>query len=298
MKQPQNGVCPVCGAAVQENALFCLHCMTSFDEKTKIPPPAQKKRGGVWAAVLGCVLVLLGVVIFFVLRNNPPADPAHEAGTEQKQEQEQEQEQKQDGARVSLIDFDTFRTAVILTSERLDCDDFWDADGFLDVEYYKETNTERCTTDIFLSGARLDLFFRNGGDVITLILSDVPTDRLNEAKLLCSAVHAAVTNHYSDIHKILTDDGTYHRFDAKDPYVDFFTDMTGRTERYAADLAAGTRFSTRYTLIDDENKTDDDFTVFFETERESAGTKLYDLILRFDYYSNEEVNVGAFDDTE
>ena len=82
MKQPRNGVCPVCGAAVQENARFCLHCMTSFDEKTKITPPARKKRGGVLAAVLGCALLLLGAGIFFVLKNASPAEPTREAGTE------------------------------------------------------------------------------------------------------------------------------------------------------------------------------------------------------------------------
>lgn len=286
MKQPINGVCPVCGAAVQENARFCLHCMTSFDEKTKIPPPAQKKRGGVRLVALLSVLVLLGAGILFVLVRTSSVDPSPKADTEQ----------EKDAARAPLTDFSTFRTAVILTSERLDCDAFWDADGFFDVEYNKETNTERCTTDLFLDGARLDLFFRNGGDVITLILSDVPAERLDDAKLLCSAAHAAVTNHYSDIQRILTDDGTYHRFDAGEPYVAFFTDMTGRTERYAGDLAAGTRFSTRYTLIDNEDKADDDFTVFFETERESAEATLYDLILRFDYYSNEEVVFGAPED--
>lgn len=238
--------------------------------------------------VLGCVLALLGAGGFFVLRNAPTTDPTSNA----------EQEQTQNETREPLIDFDTFRMAVILTSERLNCDALWDVDGFVDVEYNNKTKTERCTTDIFLSGARLDLFFRNGGDVVTLILSDVPEERLDDAKLLCAAVHAAVTNYYSDILKILADDGTYHRIDTGEPYIDFFTDMTGRTEDYAAALATGTRFVTHYTLIEDENKTGDDFTVFFETEREAAGTKLYDLILRFDYYSNKEVTIGSSDNTE
>ena len=289
MKQPQNGVCPVCGAALQENACFCLHCMTSFDEKTRIPPPAKQKRRGMWAVVLSSVLVLLGVGIFLVFRNALSAGPEQNAGTEQ----------TQDETREPLNDFDMFRMAVILASERLECDAFWDVDGFVDVEYNNKTKTERCTTDIFLSGARLDLFFRNDGNVITMILSDVPEERLDDAKQLCAAVHAAVTNYYSDIYKILTDDRTYHRIDTGEPYIKFFTDMIGKTEEYAAALEAGTQFATHYTLIDDEDKTeDDDFTVFFITERATEKTKLYDLILRFDYYSNEEVDIGTSDDTE
>ncbi len=271
MNQTQNGVCPVCGAAVQENARFCLHCMTSFDRKTEIPVPRAKKRTALWAIPLACVLLLLlGAGVVLLLKNGATSGPA-------------------------LNDFDTFRPAVILTSERLGCDAFWDVDGFSDVEYDKKTDTERYTADLYLDGARLDLFFRDDGKVVTLILSDVPWERLDDAKQLCAAVHAAVSNHYSDFLKIITDDGTYHRTDAGTPYVEYFTDMTGRTDAYAAALAEGTAFSTRYTLLDDENKTDDDFTIFFETERVAAETKLYDLILRFDYYSNDEVNVGKSD---
>ena len=269
MRQEQRRVCPACGAALQENARFCLHCMTQLDEKEKISLPRRSRRTVLRLAVPAlCLLLAAGAVLLLFSKT---------AGKR--------------GGRTPLSDFSTFRTAVILTSERLGCDAFWDVDGFLDVEYDKSSDTQRYTTGLFLSGARLDLFFRGGGDVVTLILSDVPADRLDDAKRLCAAVHAAVTNHYSDILTILTDDGTYHRFDAGTPYVAFFAEMTGRTARYAADLAAGMRFHTCYTLIDDENKTDDDFTVFFETERVSADASLYDLILRFDYYGDDEVVV-------
>lgn len=276
MKQPQNGVCPVCGAAVQENAGFCLHCMTSFDQKTEMPAMRAKKRAA-RIVPLDCVLLalLIAGVVFAIkyIKTGVPAAPTAEP-------------------KAALADFETFRAAVVLTSERLGCDAFWDVDGFLDVEYNKKTNTDRCTTELFLSGARLDLFFREGGDVVTVILSDVPQARLEDAKLLCAAVHAAVTNHYSDFIKIVSDDETYRRFDAGTPYVEFFADMVGRAQAYADALAAGDSFATRYTLIDDENKTDDDFTVFFETRRNTAAGVLFDLILRFDHYSNEEVQVG------
>ena len=278
MKQTQIGVCPVCGAAVQENARFCLHCMTSFDEKTEIPVARAKKRTAAWAIPLVCVfLLLLGTGVVLLLKNGATSDPAQTQGENE----------------AALNDFDTFRPAVILTSERMGCDAFWDVDGFSDVEYDKETDTGRYTTALDLSGARLDLFFRGDGKVVTLILSDVPGERLDDAKLLCDAVHAAVSNRYSDFLEIISDDGTYHRTDAGTPYVEFFADMTGRADAYAAALAAGETFSTRYTLIDNEDKTDDDFTVFFETERETADGTLYDLILRFDQYSNDEVHVGG-----
>ena len=292
MKQAKDGVCPVCGAAVQENARFCLHCMTSFDEKNEIPAAGRKKQSALlWVVLAVGVLFLLAALFLILLRNREAPVPQDGAA----QTQATGETQASGSERAPLIEFETFRPAVIVTSEQLGCDDFWDVDGFLDVEYNKETHTQRYTTPLNLSGARLDLFFRNGGDVITLILSDVPEDRLDDGKQLCAAVHAAVTNHYSDILNILTDDGTYHRFDAGTPYEEFFTDMTGRTAAYAKALADGTEISTRYTLIDDENKTDDDFTVFFETKRETGDADLYDLILRFDYYSNEEVRLGGED---
>ena len=56
--------CPKCKAALDDNARFCLHCMTSLDEKEPIPPPATQVRR--WPLVLLCVL-LVGVLLLFAV---------------------------------------------------------------------------------------------------------------------------------------------------------------------------------------------------------------------------------------
>lgn len=56
-------LCPNCKGELDDNARFCLCCMTSLDEKEQIPPPAPQVRR--WPLVLLCVLVLgiIGAVI-------------------------------------------------------------------------------------------------------------------------------------------------------------------------------------------------------------------------------------------
>lgn len=56
--------CPNCRAELDDNARFCLSCMTSLDEKEQIPPPVQKARR--WPLVLLSSL-LLGAVLVLIL---------------------------------------------------------------------------------------------------------------------------------------------------------------------------------------------------------------------------------------
>lgn len=68
-------LCPNCKAALDDNARFCLCCMTSLDEKEQIPPPMPKVRR--WPLVLLCIL-LFGALAFFIVRPTPgtPKEPA------------------------------------------------------------------------------------------------------------------------------------------------------------------------------------------------------------------------------
>ena len=55
-------ICPKCKASLDDNARFCLHCMTSLEEKELIPTTKAKARR--WPLVLLCFL-LLGALLFF-----------------------------------------------------------------------------------------------------------------------------------------------------------------------------------------------------------------------------------------
>ncbi len=74
--------CPFCGAEIEENARFCLYCMTSLEEKQVIQSPQPKNRR--WLYIIAAVLLLLlligGVLWKTVGQANTdrPADPESE----------------------------------------------------------------------------------------------------------------------------------------------------------------------------------------------------------------------------
>lgn len=64
--------CPNCKAALDENARFCLCCMTSLIEKEQILPPARRVRR--WPLVLLCVVCLAALAVCGVVAWTYPPD--------------------------------------------------------------------------------------------------------------------------------------------------------------------------------------------------------------------------------
>lgn len=65
-------ICPNCKAELEDNARFCLSCMTSLDKKEQITPPAQRFRR--WPLVLLCLLLAVALaVIAIVMASSPKA---------------------------------------------------------------------------------------------------------------------------------------------------------------------------------------------------------------------------------
>jgi len=66
--------CPKCKAEIQENARFCLYCMTSFDEKQAVD--ADKNTDKRWLIIAAALLALLliGAVIAFSLNCGGPSE--------------------------------------------------------------------------------------------------------------------------------------------------------------------------------------------------------------------------------
>ncbi len=58
--------CPKCKAEIQEEARFCLYCMTSFEEKQTIENPKVNNKRWLYiiAAVLVLVLIIVGIFLF------------------------------------------------------------------------------------------------------------------------------------------------------------------------------------------------------------------------------------------
>ncbi len=74
-------LCPNCKAELDDNARFCLRCMTSLDEKEQILPPVRKARR--WPLVLICFLALGALLIGIIIFNTDlPAEPAKPSNTD------------------------------------------------------------------------------------------------------------------------------------------------------------------------------------------------------------------------
>ncbi len=68
--------CPKCKAEIQEEARFCLYCMTSFEEKQTIEnPKVNNKRWLIVIATVLAVVLVVGGIILFVPKGNILNDP-------------------------------------------------------------------------------------------------------------------------------------------------------------------------------------------------------------------------------
>ena len=74
--------CPKCHAEIQENARFCLYCMTSFEKKT--PIEAEKENTKRWLYIIAAVLVfvLVGLCIFALSGKDNPSNSQSDTYTE------------------------------------------------------------------------------------------------------------------------------------------------------------------------------------------------------------------------
>lgn len=64
--------CPKCKAEIQEEARFCLYCMTSFEEKQTIETPKENNKR--WLYIIAAILVLILIVvgIFLLAQKDRP----------------------------------------------------------------------------------------------------------------------------------------------------------------------------------------------------------------------------------
>ena len=59
--------CPFCKAEIEENARFCLYCMTPLEEKQTIENPKNKPRRWVYFLIASALaLVVVGALILII----------------------------------------------------------------------------------------------------------------------------------------------------------------------------------------------------------------------------------------
>ena len=71
--------CPKCKAEIQEEARFCLYCMTSFEEKQTIEAPIVNSRRWIYIIATVFVLFLIALSTFFFAQKDNPTNKENNA---------------------------------------------------------------------------------------------------------------------------------------------------------------------------------------------------------------------------
>lgn len=64
--------CPKCGAEIQEEARFCLYCMTSFEDKQPVDAPKERNKRWLILPAAAFVLALIAGCIFSFMPSDSP----------------------------------------------------------------------------------------------------------------------------------------------------------------------------------------------------------------------------------
>ncbi len=245
--------CPNCSAPLQENALFCPHCMTQLGEKQILEAPKviKSKRKKVLSILLALIVVLsafsCGTGLYYHKKHAP------------------------------ICTYEQFREAVPVISEKMKIDNLWEMDNFIDTHYFEEQKITQYSTDINIKNALLSVFFYNKGEQVLAYISDVNPNDFSKAETLLKCITQSVCNYYfTDIDKVFDDEKLYPKKTIEVPFDSFYTDLISRTEQYNSDIKNGTSITTKcITMSDDTNIT----IAYFVTERNTNGSILYDLSL-------------------
>lgn len=225
MKQNEN-LCPHCGAAVQQNAAFCLHCMKSLDEKTEIKKKktASKKLFIIAGIAVAIFAVALTVALTVKNRKVQPVCTAEQ-----------------------------FLSSAAVTSEKLGCDNFWQPDKLTETHTNKQKNDSIYHTASSLSEAGVAVVFRNGGEVVDIAICDINDTDLDTAYLISESAVSAVLGYYSeDFANMMSDKNAYPRTALEKPFEEYFTDCLKRTAEYSK-LAENGSISTEVLQVQTES---------------------------------------------
>ena len=66
--------CPVCNADIEENARFCLYCMTPLEEKDVIVLPDKKKKRLTYIFIAALIIAIIILLIFMFKDKFIPSD--------------------------------------------------------------------------------------------------------------------------------------------------------------------------------------------------------------------------------
>lgn len=193
--------CPFCKASLADNAIFCIYCMSSLQDKEKIPQKRSKKRLRSVILITSAVLVL--AVAACVLIFTSPAMRDSDKDTP-------------DTSEAVIVTFDDFlMRAVYLTenSEGSVLSELWDPSDLLQTHSGKDPSGDRWatySTDIAIDEAVLKVHFcEEGIEVITEIVGLTDETYLDGVALAECTVSSVYNYTYRNLKDLLTDHDTY-----------------------------------------------------------------------------------------
>lgn len=272
MTQETNGglYCPRCGARLQENAAFCLYCMSELKEKTALEAPKNKlprSRKKLLIALIAVVTAAAVAVTAILLRKREKTY----AGTD------------------AIVVFPMFLTTSMIVTKRLDCEDLWDPSTQKDAVKVGSIGAVRYYADIFIPGTVGGLVLFDKGDQAFFAVLDVTEETLPDAQRLMVCAADAMMNNYSDIDEIIANEELYPRRAHDSPYSVDCAAAFNRTAQYDAEIADGARISTvinggytdSETLVTSREHTVQ--WVYVVTTRDYGDRVLYDLSFNIEY---------------
>lgn len=256
--------CPKCNAPLPDMAEFCPHCMTQLIEKEYIAKPKIKKskRIPIACACVSVILVIALIVSSCFYVYNKKHSP--------------------------ICTYDNFISAVSLASDRMEIDDLWDANNFLETHYFEEHKITQYNTDTYLGDANLSVFFYNEGEEVYAYFTDVSNDNFDEAESILKCITQAICNSYfKDIDEVFDNEIIYPKRTLSDPFDPFFTDLLSRTDKYNNDIKNGASISTKYIPMSPiESK---EIVIFYYiVERNYQDETIYDLAVDIERLSNAQ----------
>ncbi len=240
-------ICPYCGAALQENASFCLHCMKSLDEKTEIKKKkSAPKKLIVTVGIAAAVCIAAVCIIIAVIGNKPKL----------------------------ICTPDEFIAAAQASTAKLDCAELWQPADLVQTHYNKKENDSVYNTKCSLCDAGVSVIFRNGGDVVDIALCDIRESDLENAYVISESALSAAFGYYQvELADMLHDKSAYPRFDFEKPFEEYFTDVLKRTDRYNALAESGDISTEFFEAVTEDGET----LLYFLTEHTESNETLYDL---------------------